>query len=189
MNAYNLVNAARDMAIRAHEGQTYPPGDSKRFMKSEGYHSEEERTPLRLPFTAHLGHVVGVLHRFGLGQDQWLVAAAWLHDTLEDTQLKPFLIRDACGEEVLRLVEAVTDEPGANRAEKKAKTYPKIVAVGEAAVDLKLADRIANVEASILGGCGFDFLTMYRKEYPEFKAALRVLGMPEMWMHLNSYLE
>lgn len=184
----SLTYTARDIALRAHLGQTYPPGDSKRFMKSEGYEGQDEKHPLRLPFAAHLGHVVGVIHRCALDAHEELVAAAWLHDTLEDTTLDPAEIEHFCGEEVLAMVQAVTDEPGNNRAERKAKTYPKIVAVGHSAVNLKLADRIANVEASVLGGCGFDFLSMYKKEYPAFKEALSAFGHTGMWAHLDSLL-
>ncbi len=90
--------------------------------------------------------------------------------------------------DVLGLVESVTDEQGANRAERKKRTYPKIAAGGHRSVTLKLADRIANVEASILGGCGFDFLSMYKAEYADFKKALGEYGHMGMWCHLDSLL-
>jgi hypothetical protein len=56
------------------------------------------------------------------------------------------------------MAEAVTNEPGRNRAEKFRKTAPKILGVPGAKI-LKLADRIANLERSI--ETGGRKLTMY----------------------------
>jgi hypothetical protein len=50
---------------------------------------------------------------------------------------------------VLEIVQAVTDQPGSNRHERHLATYPRI-ALLEAAVCVKLADRIANIERSML---------------------------------------
>src|SRR5580692_9399104 len=70
--------------------------------------------------------------------------AAYLHDSLEDTGLTITEIVEEIGYPVAYLVNAVTDEEGKNRAERKALTYPKIRRTGKMAVALKLADRIAN---------------------------------------------
>ena len=59
-----LIEEARNFAIKAHGHQKY--GDS--------------------PYVVHLDAVAGTLERFGHAGDTNLIAAAYLHDTLEDTE-------------------------------------------------------------------------------------------------------
>ncbi len=152
---------ARELALNAHAGQVYGV----------------------FPYEEHLRAVVMVLLRFDVLEDS-ILAAAWLHDALEDTKLTCAEIATACGEEVAALVEAVTDEPGANRQERKIKTYLKIRSFGKPAVVLKVADRIANVGYCI--GSKDRRLKMYAREFPEFSTALYVPGECEaMWNHLR----
>lgn len=83
----------------------------------------------------------------------------------------------------------MTDEPGENRKARKAATYRKIKTAGPAAVALKLADRIANVENSVRTG-NVQMQKMYAKEYEEFSHALRTLGeLEKMWGHLQALLK
>jgi (p)ppGpp synthase/HD superfamily hydrolase len=123
------------------------------------------------------------------GQDLAIFeTAAWLHDAVEDTGLTHGEVEQTFGYGVGRLIWAVTNDPGKNRKERFENTYPKILLVGRDALFLKLADRIANVRASIQGPDAIDesLLKMYRKEYPEFQRALRRPGiMSEMWDELD----
>lgn len=147
------------------------------------------------PYTAHLAEVESVLIRFGYNSEssitaQNLLVAAWLHDILEDTTVTYEELMSGMGKEVADLVYAVTNESGANRKERHLKTYPKIISHPYAII-LKLADRIANTEASVnLSKNGsFHFLKMYKKEYPGFRNALYVSGVQEsMWQHLDLLL-
>lgn len=116
------------------------------------------------PYRVHLYAVRKVLLDFNLGGA--LGQAAWLHDTIEDTGLTREVIAAEFGEDVAALVWAVTGI-GHNRKARVADAYAKIVDLPEA-VFLKLADRIANVEASARSGD--DKLAMYRKERPGFEA-------------------
>ena len=135
----------------------------------------------------HLIEVIQVLHRFGFHEDTQpeLFAAAWLHDVLEDTQVKIQTLRQVFPRRVCYLVEALTDEPGRNRAERKAATYKKIRAAGRDAVIIKLADRIANMEASSMSDLSFH--EMYKKERPAFIEALYSYhdDLENMWAHLR----
>ncbi len=144
-----------------HAGQTYSSG---------------------LPYTHHLAAVEQVLRRFGV-TDENLLTASWLHDVIEDTETKRKEVEEMFGAEVARLVHAVTNEEGANRKIRHALTYPKIREAGPNAVRLKLADRIANVEA------GGNLVGMYKKEHEDFKRALFSAGQNEdMWTHLETLL-
>ncbi len=155
------LEAAQALATTAHEGQMY--GDQ--------------------PYTKHLAEVVGVLQRFHI-DDTDLLVAAWLHDVVEDTETTLESIELMFGRRVRTLVHCVTNEEGKNRKERHEKTYPKIVA-NDDAITLKLADRIANTEASIMQN-DENKMKMYAKEYAAFRAMLHKKGTHDsMWRHLD----
>ncbi len=161
---------ARAAATAAHAGQTYGAA----------------------PYEVHLDHVAAVVERFIDGADSRrdeLIVAAYLHDIVEDTTVTLEAVEAGYGAAVARLVAAVTDSPGRNRKERKAKTYPRIRATGPAAVILKLADRIANVEASVADAPVR--LGMYRDEWWGFFGSLYdPADGPHrpMWDHLERLL-
>ena len=82
-----------------------------------------------------------------------MLAAAWLHDVLEDTVKTPdddarvrSWIRDELGADVLALVEALTDSPPAagNREARKALDRARLAAASAEAQTVKLADLVDN---------------------------------------------
>lgn len=183
MTPEEQIKCARDFAIDAHGRQRYGVKDRFRAtFKPDQFHMEPG-----LPYVFHLDMVADVLRDFGEPPSSILHVAAYLHDVLEDV---PRMTREALqnqfGEEIATLVWHVTNEPGANRAERHAKTYPKI-ASSLNAIRLKLADRIANVQYSLDNES--PHLGMYIDEYPAFRAALHPRGGPTaMWMHLASLI-
>ena len=160
-----LVVRAKRYATKMHEGQQYGTGE---------------------PYTVHLEDVENVLIEFN-HISSTMRAAAWLHDVLEDV-LKTQEQRENFQAEfpgfLYLIVEAVTVEPGPNRKERNTKTYPKIAALTEA-IELKLADRISNGRRS--KATGSKQYEMYKKEYPEFRAALYTsdIDTMAMWWELD----
>jgi guanosine-3',5'-bis(diphosphate) 3'-pyrophosphohydrolase len=156
---------ARDFAARRHGSQRY--GDH--------------------PYLVHLAAVHRVIVEGGY-VSRHLLQAAWLHDVLEDTPTTAEELRAEFGEDVFRLVWAVTGV-GANRKERMAAAYEKIRALlpYHGAAHLKLADRIANVESCVATG-NASLLAMYRKEMPAFEKALLGLGDPKLWDRLRRAL-
>lgn len=142
---------AMDLACDAHTGQTYGTR----------------------PYVRHLAHVESVLLRFSFS-DYDLLAAAWLHDTIEDTSVSYLQITEQFGDNVALLVYAVTDGEGTNRRERKAASYAKMVKYPRAII-LKLADRVANTESSLVSGD--QLIGMYRKEYPAFREKLYAVSL------------
>jgi (p)ppGpp synthase/HD superfamily hydrolase len=151
-----------------------------------------------LPYSIHLEHVVRVLHKFKFKVSEQkfnpdvakVLIAAWLHDVLEDTVLQKSHLEYHFGLDVTDLVYRVTDEPGKTRKEKKMATYPKIKESYWATV-LKLADRIANVEAAtkMKTDGQKSLFKMYQKEYADFRSCLYSdTGPEEMWKHLDKLL-
>jgi (p)ppGpp synthase/HD superfamily hydrolase len=83
----SLVDDARGLAERAHAGQRRKGGDK--------------------PYIGHPSAVAAEVARHGGGEE--LVAAAWLHDVVEDTDLRLDELRAHVGERVALLVDAVTE--------------------------------------------------------------------------------
>jgi hypothetical protein len=140
------------------------------------------------PYTVHLRGVFSQLNLLlaRMNQkDSRLLAAAYLHDVLEDTEVKYDQLKQTFGTDIAELVYAVTDEVGRNRRERHNKTYPKIAAAGDRAVLLKIADRLANVLYSLQ----FKYpqkLEMYVGEYPGFRHALISKGPDLAWVELDN---
>lgn len=135
------------------------------------------------PYVAHLEAVVGVLVNFGFTSEEWL-SAAYLHDVIEDCAKeitdKYMLreeIRNEFGSTVSNLVWAVTGV-GHNRKTHNADITEKIATYPDAAI-LKLADRVANVEAGDEA-----YHAMYLKELATFEQTIRSHVPAEMWDRL-----
>ncbi len=159
-----LVLRAWALACEAHAGQLY--GD--------------------VAYTYHLRCVVHLLVSYDASVEQ--IAAGWLHDCHEDTpvtvdEIAARLQSDTVG----RLVWAVTGI-GANRKKRNANIYAKLRDL-PAALPIKLADRIANGTT----GSSASRFVMYRKEYPEFRAALFDIPaepfVASMWKDLDEIFE
>jgi (p)ppGpp synthase/HD superfamily hydrolase len=120
------------------------------------------------PYAFHLAAVVAVAKEFKLNDN--IIAACWLHDTMEDCNVSFQDIKNVCGETVAEIVFCVTDELGRNRKERKEKTYPKIAGNADA-LCVKLCDRIANVQHSIVNH-NSALLSMYVKKQVLFKEKL-----------------
>ena len=163
---HELVTKARAFAEKKHAGMKYGT--------------------LKVDMIVHLDSVHSVIMEFG-ETDIFLLAAAFLHDVMEDTvTYKPELVA-LFGEEVANLVEAVTDEPGKNRAERKAKTYGKIAQHWKC-IRLKLADRIANTRYSKAEKS--PMLIMYLREYPTFREKLYTTEHnSDMWASLDALMK
>ena len=160
-----LEQSARAAAVVYHAGQKY--GDK--------------------PYVVHLDAVVGVLVEHGV-TDPVFLAAGFLHDSLEDTSCTRSALASAFGDSVVALVDAVTDGEGATRKERKVRSYALINATPGAVV-IKLADRIANVRASIADNPRM--LGVYASEYGHFRSTLYdsedALAAP-FWVTLDALL-
>jgi (p)ppGpp synthase/HD superfamily hydrolase len=134
------------------------------------------------PYATHLEAAADVLRDCGYGNDPVLMSAAYLHDTIEDTPTTYGQIAERFGTRVADIVDAVSDPPGDTREEMKAAAYPRIARLDDA-VRVKLADRIANVEA------GGPKAAKYRGEQEAFRGALWKPGTADaMWARLERAL-
>ncbi len=150
-----------------------------------------------LPYYFHLESTVDVLTRFLAAERLMsgpLTAAAWLHDTMEDTAVKYDDLFRFFGERVANIVDAVTDRRGENRAARHRATYPMVRYIGmDDAVLVKLADRIANMEYS-LASQDRGKVRMYRREWVDFQNLIGRMNAThrveiQMWAHLDTLME
>jgi (p)ppGpp synthase/HD superfamily hydrolase len=164
VDSINIADAAKEFAIAQHGAQKY--GDR--------------------PYSYHLAQVSQVLAEFGYAGDEAIAAAGWLHDTLEDTPATYEMLVSEFGKETADIVWAVTSELGQNRGERFRKTALKIQSNKKALI-VKLADRIANTEASIQSNS--KLYKMYVKELTLFKELLynpQDVELRPLWNRLES---
>lgn len=71
------------------------------------------------PYINHPIHVAQILAETGRVEDETLLIAAILHDTIEDTETRPGEIKELFGQDVLDIVLEVTDDKSLPKAERK----------------------------------------------------------------------
>ncbi len=125
----DLVERAREYAINAH----------KRI--------DHRRKYTQHPYSVHLGAVAKLVS--SVTDDPEIIAAAWLHDVVEDTSATLYDIELEFGKSVAALVEDLTDvsKPSdGNRATRKAIDRQHLAHASAKAKTVKLADLIDNCQ-------------------------------------------
>lgn len=134
------------------------------------------------PYSVHLSAVVAILQEWGCDDDTLI--AGLLHDVLEDTFVSKRTVENLFGPTVGRLVDALTGV-GENRSRRLANALGLIKAICPEAAVVKLADRIANVEAAAPDS---DHMARYRREQPGFETVIRPLTSVQQWARLEAAL-
>lgn len=119
------------------------------------------------PYINHLIEVAELLWESGNVRDLNTIAAAILHDTIEDTDTSPAELETAFGSKVRRIVEEVTDD---KRLPKEVRKQLQIEHAGEAsweARQVKLADKICNVQ-DLLDAPPADWSLQRRLDYVDW---------------------
>ena len=97
------------------------------------------------PYINHPIALANVLVQEGDVADPAVIAAALLHDTLEDTQTTAAELRTAFGEAIARVVAEVTDDKDLPKAERKRLQVEHAATLSREAKLVKLADKICNL--------------------------------------------
>jgi (p)ppGpp synthase/HD superfamily hydrolase len=125
------------------------------------------------PYENHLEMVVNNAAKFMeliTSNYSEVIAACWLHDTVEDCRVTYNDIKKEFGYCVAELVFAVTNEKGRTRKDRaNANFYKCLVSVPDAPY-VKICDRLANIQYSSLTVS--KMLSAYRKEAEIFKQYL-----------------
>ena len=123
----SLVERAREFASKAHAS------------------IDHRRKYSGVPYIEHPREVAATVLR--VPHTEAMLAAAWLHDVVEDTPVTLAAIVEAFGEEVGLLVEMVTDvsrQEDGNRATRKAIDREHLRCATPAGKTIKLADVLSN---------------------------------------------
>jgi guanosine-3',5'-bis(diphosphate) 3'-pyrophosphohydrolase len=130
-NGVLLIARAADFAARAHVTQRRK-GDAQE------------------PYVNHLIEVALLLTEATGGENPALIAAGWLHDTLEDTATEREELEARFGLAVASIVAEVTDDKSLKKAERKQLQIESTPSKSREARLLKLADKTSNLRAIAL---------------------------------------
>jgi guanosine-3',5'-bis(diphosphate) 3'-pyrophosphohydrolase len=110
-------------------------------------HRDQRRKDIAAsPYINHPLALANVLSNEVAGiDDELVIMAALLHDTIEDTDTTLEEIRTEFGEMVLQVVLEVTDDKGLPKAERKLAQIEHAPHLSERAKLVKLADKICNI--------------------------------------------
>jgi (p)ppGpp synthase/HD superfamily hydrolase len=109
----------------------------------------QRRKGTGVPYTEHLFEVAELVA--SNGGDETQVAAAWLHDVVEDTPVPLAHVRLVFGFDVAKVVDELTDAfnkrnyPDLNRSQRKAKEAARLASISDRAKTVKYADFISNL--------------------------------------------
>jgi GTP diphosphokinase / guanosine-3',5'-bis(diphosphate) 3'-diphosphatase len=109
------------------------------------HRDQRRKDALASPYINHPIALANVLTHEGDVSDPVVLAAALLHDTLEDTQTTPAELRTAFGEKIAGIVEEVTDDKNLLKADRKRLQIEHAAHLSREAQLVKLADKICNV--------------------------------------------
>jgi guanosine-3',5'-bis(diphosphate) 3'-pyrophosphohydrolase len=131
LTGVRLISEAAEFAARRHTG-----------MQRKGRGNE--------PYVNHLAEVANLLATATDGADAELVAAGWLHDTIEDTETSREELVQKFGERVAALVVEVTDDMALPKDQRRQKQIIDAPGKSPGAKLIKIADKISNIRARIL---------------------------------------
>lgn len=124
-----------------------------------------------LPYSYHLVAVTGLVSCYSNDPD--VIAAAWLHDVVEDCpDIDLDVVEQMTNTRVRNIVDRLTDPPGPRALTKKI-SLPRIAGCEDASL-IKLADRYHNHASTILDR-STKYAGMYLREFPVFHDTLSLI--------------
>ena len=109
------------------------------------HRDQRRKDALASPYINHPIALANVLTSEGGVSDPEVLAAALLHDTVEDTETTPAELREVFGDRIAGIVEEVTDDKNLPKAERKRLQVERAAHISREAKLVKLADKICNV--------------------------------------------
>jgi (p)ppGpp synthase/HD superfamily hydrolase len=110
------------------------------------------------PYINHLAEVANLVCEATGGADAEIVAAGWLHDTIEDTDTTRQELADKFGPRVATLVVEVSDDMSLPKTERRRLQVVGAPHKSPDAKVIKIADKISNISARIVSGPNEDEL-------------------------------
>ncbi|MDC0718777.1 hypothetical protein [Nannocystis bainbridge] len=165
-----LVQAAQHYATRAH---------------ADTNHLYDGR-----PYATHLSmvveHALQFVHLLAEDERPIALAGAWVHDAIEDARQTYNDVKQATNEAVAEVAYALTNEKGRTRKERADARYYAGIRASHVATFVKICDRLANAGYSTVTRSSMR--DVYRREQPDFRAALYSDRFAAMWQALDELL-
>ncbi len=146
----NITEKALRLAARAHEGQM--------------------RKEVGLPYIIHPVMVAFMLEKYKF--DEKVIAAALTHDVLEDTTVSPQELGQELGDDVLKMVEALTYNEALSWEEQRTRYIEAVRLASEGVKAICIADKIHNAQS---------LLTSYEKQGKEVWKHFKRGKEEKMW--------
>ena len=124
----SIIQKAKDFATKAHQTQT-------------------EKDLYKTPYIFHLQRVARLVQLSGGSEEE--IAAAWLHDTVEDTNITIEDIKNEFGDQIAEIVNGLTDLPEWSKLsymDRKRAQATRVSKESESVRRVKLADQISGGE-------------------------------------------
>lgn len=120
------------------------------LLKAAEYAAEMHRDQRRKgveasPYINHPIQVASIIANVGKVSDVTVLAAALLHDTIEDTEATGNALEERFGGNIRQLVEEVTDDKTLPKAERKRLQIEHTAHMSDGAKLIKIADKTCNV--------------------------------------------
>lgn len=154
-------------------------------------HAGQRRKYTGQPYIYHPGRVAMRATLLGLKDEQ--IAAAWLHDVVEDTAVTLGEIVSRFGMEVGSIVHGLTNvysaksHPDMNRKQRKAAEFERVTQLPTEVKIIKLLDRIDNLGEM---DASDSFIKLYTRESQDLLHALRGTDKAledELWEKIQKF--
>ena len=164
-NGASIVEKAKEVAARAHEGQV---------RKTDG-----------TPYIHHPLAVAALLKEHGF--DDVTIAAGLVHDVLEDTDVTEGELLKVLGEKVVAIVSAVSEDKALPWKERKRQYVAQIVSASESVKAVSVADKIHNAESVVafhatVGPKAWTYFNKGKEDKLWFEELL-CSQLAEVWQH------
>ncbi|MFU8826106.1 MAG: HD domain-containing protein, partial [Brevefilum sp.] len=136
---------------------------------AQKHHGQVRKDQQASPYVTHPLTVARLIYTIGEIQDQDILIAAILHDTLEDTNTRPEDLQEHFGTDVLAMVLEVTDDKSLPKLCRKQLQVIHAPQLSYPARIIKLADKIVNC-TDILRNPPVDWSLTRRQEYIQWAA-------------------
>jgi len=139
-------------------------------------------------YIVHPQRVAAIVEKHG-GTDE-MIAAAWLHDTVEDTDVTPDLITKMFGDDVASIVEGLTDvslPSDGNRAKRKSIDRMHSASASTESQFVKCADIIDN--SWDIAENDLSFAKVYKSEVFLLLHAMTKIKHTEIWEQAMTSVE
>ena len=117
-----------------------------RACAEEKHRGQFRKGAAREPYVVHVEHVALIVEKLVGSADQNLIAAAYLHDVIEDSEETRETLALTFGEDVADLVAQLSDPPGLSEQDRRQAQIDHAPQLSDRAKLIKIADKVSNLD-------------------------------------------